>query len=165
MYNEAAFENEYISISDYLVNFNNFITFTTCYDTSQPRLKKMAEQLAESEPKTSVKHNTSESSTKQQQRPQQVFDVTPPGTAEKFQFILNAILQTLALIIGLLFGIFSVLAYKLGETANEQSLVANTYADAANKEAHTANQLALLSFCLGTPVRTTYKSPHLFSFV
>ncbi|MCJ1320734.1 hypothetical protein MMC15_006075 [Xylographa vitiligo] len=55
----------------------------------------------------------------------------------KTQFVWNAILQALGVIIGILFGVFSILSYVVSETANGQSLA--------------ANQLALLALCLSSP--------------
>jgi hypothetical protein len=52
-------------------------------------------------------------------------------------FIWGAILQAMAVAIGVLFGVFTILAYKANETANSQSLA--------------ANQLALLGLCLSNP--------------
>ncbi|KAI9639983.1 hypothetical protein NHQ30_011652 [Ciborinia camelliae] len=52
----------------------------------------------------------------------------------KFEFIWNAVLQSIAIIFAVVFGTFSVLAYLVGETANKQSIE--------------ANQLSLLSLCL-----------------
>lgn len=57
----------------------------------------------------------------------------PPN---KTEFICYAILQLIALVIGVLFGVFSILAYKDAQTANKQSLA--------------ANQIALLSLCLSS---------------
>ena len=51
--------------------------------------------------------------------------------------IWGAILQAMAVAIGVLFGVFTILAYKANETANSQSLA--------------ANQLALLGLCLSNP--------------
>ncbi|MCJ1415120.1 hypothetical protein MMC32_001451 [Xylographa parallela] len=55
----------------------------------------------------------------------------------KTQFIWNAILQAFALVVGILFGVFSILSYVVSESANSQSLA--------------ANQLALLALCLSSP--------------
>ncbi|QSZ32591.1 hypothetical protein DSL72_002170 [Monilinia vaccinii-corymbosi] len=52
----------------------------------------------------------------------------------KFEFVWNAVLQSIAIIFAVVFGTFSVLAYLVGETANKQSTE--------------ANQLSLLSLCL-----------------
>jgi hypothetical protein len=57
----------------------------------------------------------------------------PPN---KTEFISNAILQLVALVIGVLFGVFSILAYSITQTANKLSLA--------------ANQIALLSLCLSS---------------
>lgn len=57
----------------------------------------------------------------------------------KIEFIWNAVLQSVAIIFGVVFGTFSVLAYLVGETANKQSVE--------------ANQLSLLSLCLSNSVR------------
>ncbi|MCJ1437687.1 hypothetical protein MMC27_007074 [Xylographa pallens] len=59
----------------------------------------------------------------------------------KTQFVWNAILQAFALVIGILFGVFSILSYVVSETANSQSLA--------------ANQLALLALCLSSPNSST----------
>ncbi|KAB8292398.1 hypothetical protein EYC80_008132 [Monilinia laxa] len=52
----------------------------------------------------------------------------------KFEFVWNAVLQSIAIIFAVVFGTFSVLAYLVGETANKQSTE--------------ANKLSLLSLCL-----------------
>ncbi|MCJ1296064.1 hypothetical protein MMC34_007629, partial [Xylographa carneopallida] len=55
----------------------------------------------------------------------------------RMQFMWNSILQASALVIGIIFGVFSILSYLASETANSQSLA--------------ANQLALLALCLSSP--------------
>ncbi|KAA8564264.1 hypothetical protein EYC84_011208 [Monilinia fructicola] len=52
----------------------------------------------------------------------------------KFEFVWNAVLQSIAIIFAVVFGTFSVLAYLVGETANKKSTE--------------ANQLSFLSLCL-----------------
>ena len=62
--------------------------------------------------------------------------MTEPKTT-KTQFVWNAILQTIALVIGILFGVFSILSYSISQTSFTQSLI--------------ANKLALLALCLSSP--------------
>lgn len=54
----------------------------------------------------------------------------------KTQFIWNSILQTVGLVIGILFGIFAILLYRTTEIANRQALV--------------SNQLTLMTLCLSS---------------
>jgi hypothetical protein len=54
----------------------------------------------------------------------------------KVQFLWNAFLQITGIVFVIVFGVFSVMAYKIGEKANTQ--------------ASEANQLALLSLCFGS---------------
>jgi hypothetical protein len=54
----------------------------------------------------------------------------------KVQFLWNAFLQITGIVFVIVFGVFSVMAYKIGERANTQ--------------ASEANQLALLSLCFGS---------------
>jgi hypothetical protein len=61
----------------------------------------------------------------------------PRSNRTSVQFIWGAILQAIAVVVGVLFGVFTILAYKANETANSQSLA--------------ANQLALLGLCLSNP--------------
>ncbi|KAE9374103.1 hypothetical protein N431DRAFT_532808 [Stipitochalara longipes BDJ] len=54
----------------------------------------------------------------------------------KIQFLWNAFLQITGIIFVVIFGAFSIIAYRIGEQANKQS--------------NQANQLALLSFCFAS---------------
>ncbi|PMD28679.1 hypothetical protein NA56DRAFT_640267 [Hyaloscypha hepaticicola] len=54
----------------------------------------------------------------------------------KIQFLWNAFLQIMGIVFVIIFGVFSVMAYKIGQRANTQ--------------ASEANQLALLSLCFGS---------------
>ncbi|MCJ1285079.1 hypothetical protein MMC26_004417 [Xylographa opegraphella] len=74
---------------------------------------------------------------------QRMGDRLPPAetATSKTQFVWNAVLQGIALVIGVLFGVFAILSYVVSETANGQSMA--------------ANQLALLALCLASPNAST----------
>jgi hypothetical protein len=61
----------------------------------------------------------------------------PRSNPTDVQFIWGALLQAIAVVVGVLFGVFTILSYNANETANSQSLA--------------ANQLALLGLCLSNP--------------
>jgi hypothetical protein len=63
----------------------------------------------------------------------------------KAQFLWNAFLQIMGIVFVIIFGVFSVMAYKIGERANTQ--------------ASEANQLALLSLCFTSNSVSCSNSP------
>ena len=65
----------------------------------------------------------------------------------KKDFLWTCVLQTFALIIGTLFGVFAILAWLATRHANALASDSNSEAQGANCLATTANNLALLSYC------------------